>query len=64
MEAPTILQNNDYMYTGQYDFDVPVNISDLNNKLFCTFTSLEDLDTLIQNKITEASNLVNFIRNL
>ena len=47
MEVPTILQNNDYMYTGQYDFDVPVNISDLNNKLFCTFTSLEDLDPLI-----------------
>tara|TARA_R110000803_G_scaffold131619_2_gene198915 strand:- start:881 stop:1315 length:435 start_codon:yes stop_codon:yes gene_type:complete len=37
------------MYTGQYDFDVPVNINDLNNKLFCTFTTLEDLDSLIEN---------------
>ena len=49
MEAPTILQNSNHMYTGQYDFDTPVNINDLNNKLFCTFTTLEHLDDLIQN---------------
>ena len=48
MEAPTILQNNNHMYTGQYDFDIPVNINDLNNKLFCTFTSLENLDRLVE----------------
>ena len=49
MEIPTILQNNSYMYTGQYDFATPLNINDLNNKLFCTFTTLEDLDSLIEN---------------
>ena len=49
METPTILQTNSHMYTGQYDFDIPVNINDLNNKLFCTFTNLEDLDSLIEN---------------
>ena len=45
MEKHTILQKNDYMYDG-YDFD-STNIKDVNNKLFCTFTSLEDLDILI-----------------
>jgi hypothetical protein len=30
------------MYSG-YDFDL-TNIRDVNNKLFCTFTALEDLD--------------------
>lgn len=45
MEKHTILQKNDYMYDG-YDFD-STNIKDVNNKLFCTFTSLEDLETLI-----------------
>jgi hypothetical protein len=48
MEKHTILQKNDYMYNvdNRYDFD-STNIKDVNNKLFCTFTALEDLDTLI-----------------
>ena len=48
MEKHTILQRNDYMYNvdNRYDFD-STNIKDVNNKLFCTFTALEDLDTLI-----------------
>jgi len=45
METHTILQNNDNMYWG-YDFEPP-NTIDVNNKLFATFTSLQDLDTLI-----------------
>ena len=45
METHTILQNNDNMYWG-YDFEPP-NTTDVNNKLFATFTSLQDLDTLI-----------------
>ena len=45
MEKHTILQDNNYMYEG-YDFE-PLNITDLNNKLFCTFTSLENLESLI-----------------
>ena len=30
-----------------YGTDNPVNLSDLNNKLFCTFTTLEDIDSLV-----------------
>jgi len=50
-----ILQENKHMYMG-YDFD-PINIRDVNNKLFCTFTSLEDLDTLI-NGLTKAYSIM------
>jgi len=36
------------MYYEEYDvIDVPINSIDLNNKLFCTFTSLEELESLI-----------------
>jgi len=35
-----------YEPTNIYDFDL-LNIKDLNNKLFCTFTTLENLDGLI-----------------
>jgi hypothetical protein len=35
------------MYWG-YDFE-PFNTTDVNNKLFATFTSLQDLDILINN---------------
>ena len=45
METHTILTKSDNMYRG-YDFD-PINIRDVNNKLFCTFTDLEGLDALI-----------------
>ena len=30
-----------------YGVDNPINFSDLNNKLFCTFTTLDDLDSLV-----------------
>ncbi len=55
MEKHTILQKNDYMYDG-YDFD-STNIKDVNNKLFCTFTGLEDLDTLISD-LTKAYTIM------
>jgi len=55
METPTILQRPKYMYGG-YDFD-PTNIRDVNNKLFCTFTSLEDLDELV-NGITSSYSIM------
>jgi len=45
METHTILQENKYMYMG-YDFE-PITTRDVNNKLFCTFTNLEELDYLI-----------------
>ena len=48
METATILQNEINMYEANYDFESPYNIGDLNNKLFCTFTDLDNLDTLIE----------------
>jgi hypothetical protein len=38
------------MYNAKYDVITNIqNLSDLNNKLFCTFTNLEGLDILIEN---------------
>ena len=45
METVTTLPNYDYIYGS--DIHSPQNYIDLNNKLFCTFTSLDDLDTLV-----------------
>jgi len=47
MDTTTILNNSTNIYGVEYDYDNPKNISDLNNKLFCTFTTLEDLDGLV-----------------
>lgn len=47
MEKHTILQNNNNMYWG-YDFE-PVKDIDVNNRLFATFTTLDQLDTLVDN---------------
>ena len=47
MEKHTILQNNDNMYWG-YDFESVKDI-DVNNRLFATFTTLDQLDTLVDN---------------
>ena len=48
METPTILSKSSDMYTVD-DFNEfsTLNIKDLNNKLFCTFTTLENLDELL-----------------
>lgn len=46
----TTLEKPLNMYGMKYDvIDNIQNLSDLNNKLFCTFTDLEGLDTLIEN---------------
>lgn len=55
METHTILQESKHMYMG-YDFD-PINIRDVNNKLFCTFTALENLETLISD-LTRAYSIM------
>jgi len=55
METLTILEQPKHMYVG-YDFD-PIKITDVNNKLFCTFTSLEDLDALV-NGITSSYSIM------
>ena len=46
MELTTTLPKYDYIYG--VDIQSPQNNIDLNNKLFCTFTSLENLDSLVE----------------
>lgn len=48
MEQLTTLDSTLDIYESEYDFitDI-VNFKDLNNKLFCTFTTREGLDNLI-----------------
>ena len=45
MELATTLPNYDYIYGS--DIQSPQNYIDLNNKLFCTFTTLDELDNLV-----------------
>ena len=49
MNEHTILNNPNNMYKVDdfINFNT-LNIRDLNNRLFCTFTTLEDLDSLIE----------------
>jgi hypothetical protein len=48
METPTILNNPTNMYqVDDFNEFTTLNINDLNNKLFCTFTTLENLDELL-----------------
>lgn len=42
-----VLDTNVYMYGG-YDFETPYNNIDVNNKLFCTFVSEEDIDYMVE----------------
>ena len=45
----TTLDNTSNTYNVNYDVITSLNnIGDLNNKLFCTFTDLENLDALIE----------------
>ena len=46
MEATTTLPNYDYIDGS--DIHSPQNNIDLNNKLFCTFTTLDELDSLVE----------------
>jgi len=59
METVMTLQKVNYMYSGQYDFEQPENIIDLNNKLFCTFTSLDSLDVMVENLSSRYSIMYN-----
>ena len=48
------------MYNAKYDVITNIqNLSDLNNKLFCTFTDLEGMDELIQNIQSKYSIIYN-----
>jgi len=59
METLTTLNKPTNIYGVEYDFENPLNISDLNNKLFCTFTTLEKVDDLI----AELSHRYNIMYN-
>ena len=49
METLTTFELPTYIYGTEYDYENPINIKDLNNKLFCTFTTLDALDDLVKN---------------
>tara|TARA_R110000823_G_scaffold279074_1_gene397390 strand:+ start:635 stop:1096 length:462 start_codon:yes stop_codon:yes gene_type:complete len=57
--------NNDLTMTDnmyyQYDFDISNNIGSMNNRLFCTFTKLEDVDSLVKEISTRYEILYNKI---
>ena len=57
METIMTLEQTRHMYKG-YDFDL-TNTTDVNNKLFCTFTSLADLDTLVDGITSSYSIMYN-----
>ena len=62
MEQTMILDKevNTYKVDDFQDFNT-LNINDLNNKLFCTFTTLEDLDGLLERITTKYSIMYNKI---
>ncbi len=47
MDQTTILNNTDNIYAVSYDLDKVLNIGELNNKLFLTFSPLEEIDGTI-----------------
>jgi len=56
----TTLEEPLNMYNTKYDVITNLqNLSDLNNKLFCTFTDLEGMDELIQNIQSKYSIIYN-----
>ena len=59
MEQTTILNNIDSIYREKYDFENPLNTGDLNNKLFCTFTTLEGVDGLVKDLSSQYSIMYN-----
>ena len=49
METLMTFKSPSYIYGTEYDYENTINIKDLNNKLFCTFTTLDALDDIINN---------------
>ena len=48
MEQIMTLKESNHIYSMTYDYENLYNITDLNNKLFCTFTGLDELDSLVE----------------
>ena len=46
-------------YNANYDVITEINLSDLNNKLFCTFTDLDGLDALLEDIQSKYSIIYN-----
>tara|TARA_Y100000385_G_C12962103_1_gene580224 strand:- start:215 stop:688 length:474 start_codon:yes stop_codon:yes gene_type:complete len=62
METTTNFNRVDHMYkVDDFNEFSTLNLNDLNNKLFCTFTKLEDLDDLISRIKSQYSILYNKI---
>ena len=58
METPTILDKTHNLYSIDDFVDFTnQNFGDLNNKLFCTFTTLDELETIL-NSITSKYNIM------
>ena len=55
----TTLERPLNMYNTNYDVITEINLSDLNNKLFCTFTDLDGLDALLENIQSKYSIIYN-----
>ena len=53
--------NTGNIYKVDYDTENFINSGDLNNKLFCTFTVLEELDELVKNLSSKYSIMYNKI---
>lgn len=62
MDTTTNFERVDYMYkVDDFNEFSTLNFSNLNNKLFCTFTTLDELDGLIDNIKSQYSILYNKI---
>ena len=44
-----ILENNINMYDIDYGYDKPINQIDLENRLVCTFSTYDEVDSLVNN---------------
>ena len=54
-----ILQDKVSMYKMEYDFETNFNFNDLNNKLFCTFTTLDEIEGLVSSLSSKYSIMYN-----
>jgi len=62
METPTILDKTHNMYSIDDFVDFTnQNFGDLNNKLFCTFTTLDDLEKILDSVTSRYSIMYNKI---
>lgn len=55
---PNTLENSPNTY-NIYDFDSAVDLTLMNNRLFCTFTTLEDLENLVSSLSNRYSIMYN-----